>query len=227
VLVCVYTPYADYGEQLAAEIAPVAAALPASWGDQRVVLRQRFDGDPSALPGAVRRHLPDRHHERTTDDLFAGFSGHPEAHRAGRLRLASHVVGLPTDPVFPGVSVAGQARGVVALWLSVRGMAPTQAERALTPELGSPESVSSAMRGSVWPALCHGEENTVVWSRQDLAGAQALLAVPDADVTRVLETDWTLWVDPATPTDDLLRAFGLDPVGPPDDVDPAEANRCE
>jgi hypothetical protein len=82
------------------------------------------------------------------------------------------------------------------------------------------------MRGSVWPGLCHGEENAIVWSQQDLEGARALLAVPEAEVAEVLDDDWERWTDPATATDELLRAFGLDPVGPADEVDPAEADQC-
>jgi hypothetical protein len=223
--VCVYTPYRDHGQRLADEISPVAAAIPPSWRGDPVVLRQRFDANPFDLPDAVQRYFPDGFDRGPTEDLFAGFSSHPEAYRAGRLRLAAHVVGLPTDPVFPGVSVAGQARGVVALWLSVRGMTE-DAERALTPDYGSPDQVSSAMRGSVWPGLCHGEENAIVWSQQDLEGARALLAVPEAEVAEVLDDDWERWTDPATATDELLRAFGLDPVGPADEVDPAEADQC-
>lgn len=54
----------------------------------------------------------------------------------------------------------------------------------------------------------------MVWSAQDLAAARALMAMPDADVTRVLAGDWARWTHPTTGTDELMEALGLRGVGP-------------
>jgi hypothetical protein len=45
------------------------------------------------------------------------------------------------------------------------------------------------------------------------------MALPDRQVLSLLHGGWARFTDKTTTTDDLLRAAGLDPVGPPDDVE--------
>jgi hypothetical protein len=66
----------------------------------------------------------------------------------------------------------------------------------------------------------------VVWSGQDLAAARAVLALPQADVARLLGGQWARWSDRASGTDELLRALGLAGVGPFDHVEPRGGQGC-
>ena len=80
------------------------------------------------------------------------------------------------------------------------------------------------VRGSVEEDSCNAP--AVVWSGQDLAAARAMLALPDEDVTRIVGDGWERWIDPRVGTDELLAAFGIDPVGPFDEVVARPGNSC-
>ena len=66
----------------------------------------------------------------------------------------------------------------------------------------------------------------VMWSAQDVAGARAVLALPEAAVAVVVGEDWERWVDPRTSTDELLTALGLDEVGPFEEVEARPGQPC-
>ena len=168
--------------------------------------------------------LPDRPEDElpvTTDlDEFGTFTG------VGR-DLALAAVGLPTRPneeLIPTI-VAGQARGVVALWLSVRGLDPAEQLRRTTISDLDPSESDSYARGSLGGVgVC--SVPGVVWSGQDLAAARAIIGIDEAVVAGVIETQWEQWIDPATGTNELLAALGLPAEGPYDVVTPRPGQGC-
>jgi hypothetical protein len=220
VRVCTYAAYADLGADVAAELVPVAAALPGWVAPARFA--QGFDGVVEDLPREVRDRIGPSSTEG--DGLYLGYSSHPEALRAARYRLAADALGLPSDPQFPGLSVAGEARGIVLLWLATRGLTAAQVATAFAPY--DPLDAPSALLGDVWPGRCHDEEATVVWGQRDLAAALIVAGDDERDVSRVITQGWDHWIDPATPRDELLAALGHEPLGPADAVDPSLADRC-
>ena len=111
----------------------------------------------------------------------------------------------PTTDLLPVVA-AGQARGVVALWL-----AHAWARRRGGP---GPDHLTAARlartrteRGALEEGDC--SVPSVVWSAQDLLAARSIVALPSAEVASVLAADWAPVVDPRTGTDELLAALGL------------------
>jgi len=125
--------------------------------------------------------------------------------------------------------VAGQARGVVALWLAARGLDPDAAIKLATAgrrgQRGTtPASADAFDRGFAWPASC--ETAPVVWSAQDLAAARALLGRPAGEVTSAVHRGWDRWRDPGTGTDALLAEMGLSPAGPFDQVVSRDPGSC-
>jgi hypothetical protein len=201
-------------------VAPIAAVLPADAG--RFTLRQVYDGNLDELPPEVRRMLTEAGLERPDGEVPLGFEG--ELVELAGFDLALRVVGLPVEPdddLLPTV-VAGEARGVVAIWLATRGLDPDDAAAAST--AADPGSGDAFARGSVEEDTCNAP--AVVWSGQDLAAARAMLALPEDDVTRIVGDGWGRWIDPRVGTDELLAAFGLDPVGPFDEVVARPGNSC-
>jgi hypothetical protein len=220
--VCAYAGYEDLADTVATEVAPIAAILDRSFGPVRLV--HGFDGVIDDLPAEVRDRLGVAEVEARSGELHLGYSSHPEAITAARFRLAAHAAGLASDPRFPGESVAGEARGVVVLWLATIGLEPADVARILRPQ--DPLDAPSSLPGDVWPGRCHDEEATLVWGHLDLQ-AGLLLARSDVDDTRRVVTEgWDRWLDPATTRDELLAALGLAPLGPVEEVDPTLAERC-
>lgn len=144
------------------------------------------------------------------------------------MTTAFEAVGLPVRPRagdLPTV-IAGQARGVLALWLAAQGLAPEDAQalaRAYEPgpdqsNEGAPRTAQD--RGMAWPEPC-GDAGPapVAWAPEDLVAARSMLALPVADVRRVVHARWAELSNAST-TDELLAAVGLGPVGP---VTPVEA----
>ena len=203
--VCVYEGYDSYIDLVLAHVAPIAAAAPSDV--ERITLRQVFDGNLDALGPEVEAAL-DRRGVQRGDFLPLGFTTRDEVITVARLLTAARAVGLPTEARFgttPTV-IAGEARGVVMLWLAGRGLDPDAAE-GLT---------WTNSDGLVWPDPCYGERSpSVAWSAQDLAAARALLDLPVHDVHRILMDNWQRFTDPATSTDELLVALGLEPMGAP------------
>lgn len=222
VRLCAYTRYRDLLDPYVARLAPIAAALPS--GSAPVTLRQVFDGQVNDLPPTVRRALPHGPPWLSPGEMRIGYTTTPHEVDLTALGLSLRSVGLPIHPSEPGgpLVVAGQARGVVALWLATRGLG-TRAALALA-TARQPESADPFERGSIEKDRC--ATPSVVWSAQDLRAARALLAQSDERVRDVLHARWGHWVDPATGTDDLLAAVGLGPVGPFDHVTPSRPGPC-
>jgi len=225
--VCVYSA-SEVRDGVVTEVGPVAAALPA--GAPRITLRQAYDGPLEALPPAVVHRLPGGIPPRGEGEVRLSFDFSPTERLTPRMQVAFAALGLPPEPDEgdrPAV-VAGQARGVVALWLATRGLDPG-ASRTLTTargrrifDAGGPDSFD---RGYVdWPNTCG--TSPVVWSAQDLAAARALVAAPEAAVKAVVHPGWERWRRPGTGTDELLAALGLAAVGPFDTVETRRESPC-
>jgi hypothetical protein len=197
------------------EVGPIAAAFPA--GMTRVTLRQVFEGDLGDLPPEVRRRLTVTDLERPAKEVALGFgSDGVDVLEGPAFDLAFASLGLPTEPdgeLLPTV-IAGQARGVVALWLATRGADADAVRSASTSDHA--ESADAFERGSLQTGAC--SVPPVVWSAQDLAAARAVLALPVTQVAGVVTAGWARWSDPRTGTDELLTALGLPGVGPFDQV---------
>ena len=226
--VCVYSA-SEVRDRVVTEVGPVAAALPA--GALRITLRQGYDGPLGALPPGVVPRLAGGTPPRGEGEVRLGFDFSPAERLTPRMQVAFAALGLPTEPGEgdrPAV-VAGQARGVVALWLATRGLDPGDSRMLTTAvggnkngDAGSPDSFD---RGYVdWPNICG--TSPVVWSAQDLVAARALVAAPEAAVKAVVHAGWERWRRPETGTDELLAALGLPAVGPFDTVETREEPQC-
>jgi hypothetical protein len=206
--VCTFAEDADLQQVFAGVANDVSARAPTGalrgWA-----VRQTAGTDRSVLDPEVRALLgpePD-------DDgiLPIEISGHPLALEGLRLW-----VGLAATGTLDGwtrgttLGVRGQARGVVALWLATRGADPG-AQLDLT-SLGTPDR--AARDGSrPWPDTCAAGPAPVRWAATDVAAARQMVALPEADVRRVVHSEWARLTDRATTTDELLATLGLDPVG--------------
>lgn len=222
VAVCIFPIHQGMLDDVLLDAGPVAAAIPEVAGP--LTLRQRFHDQLADLPPEVRRLL-------TADDLVVpegeipigfSFDGHPMGDAGYVLGLGA--VGLPTRTGYDlmPTPVAGQARGVIALWLATRGRSPEDVRTLTSSPL--PDSTDPFDRGALEEGNC--AIPTVVWSGQDLEATRAVVALPDAAVGRVVAGEWERWLDPATSTDELLTALGLPGVGPFDDVVPRPGNPC-
>jgi len=220
--VCVFPLHAEYLDRVVADASPVAAALPAEVG--RVTIRQVYGRSTEQLPPEVRRRLilplDDRPREiplKEFDELgtFTGV----------RRDLAQFAVGLPTAPddaLMPMVA-AGQARGVVALWLSVRGLERADQLRRTT--VPNPDATDPFEQASL-DGVGQCSVPSVVWSAQDLAAVRAMIDLDEEVVAAALESGWERWIDPTTGTDELLEAVGLPPAGPYDIIQPRPGEGC-
>jgi hypothetical protein len=149
--------------------------------------------------------------------------------RVPRFLLGLQAVGLPVEAAAPWRPevIAGQARGVVALWLAMRGAdagAVLEMTTGLTDSDFGNRSPDAFERGLAWPEGC--TPAPVVWSWQDLRAARALAAAPEDAVRSVVDSQWARWLNPATGTDVLLAAAGLPPVGPFDQFESRPVDTC-
>ena len=209
--VCVYDGHEELGDRAAAELAPVSAMLPPQAAP--ITLRQRFGGTTADLPPEVARLLPDGPPAPPAGEVTLESSASPGALVRNRSLLALAAVDLPVAarPDAAPLVVTGQARGVLALWLSTRSLGPA-ATRHLTSSRTPDEHDCRD-----WP---------VAWSSQDLRAARTLIALPEAAVRTVVHQGWERWQDPATGTDELLGAVGLPAAAPfPANADGSE-NPC-
>ena len=215
--VCVYRFHHELLRRVTDDVGPVAAALPA--GMARLTLRQVFDGDLGDLAPEVRRRLTAADLERPAGEVALGFAADgPDVHVIDRpaFDIALVSLGLPQEPdeeLLPTV-IAGQARGVVALWLATRGADAAAVRSATTADY--PGSADAFERGSLQIGMC--SVPPVVWSAQDLAAARSVVALPAAQVAGVVTGGWARWSDARAGTDELLAALGLPGVGPFDEV---------
>ncbi|MGH3371977.1 MAG: hypothetical protein ACRDPR_18485 [Nocardioidaceae bacterium] len=195
--VCVFPFHREILDQLVDRVGPIAALLPAELDP--LTLRQVFEGDLADLPPEVRRRLTASDLVRPPREVRLGYGEDlADAERGPGFDLAFAAVGLPLeadDHLLPTV-VAGEARGVVALWLATRGLASgNAAERATSPDPGSFDAFT---RGSIEAVDDPCNAPAVVWSAQDLDAARAVIALNEANVTRTVQDDWDRWVDPRT-----------------------------
>lgn len=217
--VCTYDGYHELRDRLVAGLVPLAAVLPPDLPP--VTIRQGFEGDPAELPPAVRSRLRDV--PAVGDrEVRVGFAAADDAVSAAVLRVAFLTLGLDTQRIEGPVprSIAGEARGVVALWLAARNLDADAAAR-LASYQGS--GADAFERGLAWPGGC----GPVVWSPQDLAAARAVLALPAAEVQAVIAGDLARWSSPAASTDDLLAVLGLASQGPPEPMELRVEDWCD
>ena len=219
---CAYQDYADITSVWANELsAPFAAVPPARQADGfTVVWREpRLD----RLDPAVQQRIDadalnarwDRDPATWNGVAIVGTDSAP----VNRLALGLWSVGLPLVAAEDTpCSVSGQARGVVALWIAAQGKS---ADAATSFVSGSWSGINNSdttfaipsewIDGYVW----NGDEiPPVLWSKNDIAAAQALVGIDVATVRDAIWADWAQWTDPTTSTDQLLATFGLEPVGP-------------
>ncbi len=206
-------------------LVPINAVLPAEVGP--IVVRQSFEGSLRDLPPAVRRHLGAGDLDRPVEEVPLGFGARSIVGPGDvGFLTAFAAMGLPVEPdedLRPAV-VAGQSRGVVAIWLATRGLDPDDAARAS--RAAAPASSDPFASGSIELVDDPCVAPVVVWSAQDLAAARAVMALPEAEVRRVVSDQWDRWSNPRTTTDELLTTLGLPSAGIPDQVRARPGNSC-
>jgi hypothetical protein len=233
VSVCAYRGYERYAALVVDEVQPVVASLPPAAGP--FTFRQGFDGDLAELGPEVNRAIAGLGGPARADApgaLPLGYTTSDPALTAARLTVALAALELPVEPGpdrRPEV-IAGQARGVAALWLAARGLGPADARKLASstynPDDHANDGPPTALdRGSAWPEPCSSRPAPVAWAAQDLAAARALLARPEGEIRDLLHREWAAVLDPATTTDQLLALAGLAPVGAPERVQ-AEPVEC-
>ncbi len=213
--VCALEPYRDHGANIAAYVTQVAAAIPAGVFDTPITMR--------LLLGEHLEQLPDQVQQRIVPTpIPPGMVALPFSHNEGsrdtaRFLLAATAVGIPLGEDAPeNTLVDGQARGVILLWLATAGLPHHEALDLLEPDQYNENSPSG--RGHVWPWVCGSVP--VQWAPQDVAAARSLVVVDRDTVARVVAEQWPRWVTPDATTDELLLAIGVDPMGPPDPIEP-------
>lgn len=234
-VVCAYRGYESIAEATLAHVAPVVAASPPQAGEVR--LEQRFDGDLDMLGPEVVAALEQLPPPRPVEDItLLGYAKAPAVFVGARIAAGLDAVGLPAtgSETRPAALVAGQAPGVVALWLAAQGLDSDETADLLRHHFNpddhaggdEPAEPDAYDLGQAWPDVCLAGPAPVSWSRQDLEAARALAAEPDDEIRNLLIADWDRLTDPATTTDELLAAAGLEPVGPIDDV-PQRLDVCD
>ena len=228
VRVCAFDGEDDLLHRVTQRVGPVARALPTDI--EPLTVRQRFDGEVAALPPEVRRKLDDVI-EVPPDEVSMGFEelndGPDGVVRDPGFDVALTALGIPPEPdakLLPAV-VAGQARGMVAIWVATRGLDADQRARASTSPAAGVSSDPFAL-GSLDEVddPCHAP--AVIWSAQDLDAARSVLALDESRVAAAVTGEWDRWADPSTSTDEFLAALGLPSAGPYDRIDPRPGNSC-
>jgi hypothetical protein len=221
---CYFPGYRPWVDRWAAVVEPIVARLPEPARPGPVEVRQDI-GELWRLDGLSAR---------TNERLLTGRRWHIDVDRAipvgmswrsGRrgdadafdlaLRAAAWVVGLPLDSALSsgGCDTNGQARAVVALWLA--GQARPGATEDLRAAFAAPPSDPQVQRyfleglgdlpfGRITPPW--------YWSKSDGSYALQLLGRPAEQIAAALRPHWARLVDPATPSAELVRALGLQPV---------------
>lgn len=221
--VCVYGFGRELLDRVADRVRPIAAVLPPD--QPTLILRQVYDADLDDLPPEVRLLLSEDDLIRPSDEVPLSFGeGIGNVLDDPGFRIAFVALGLPveSDPEGLATVIAGEARGVVALWVATRGQNADDAAVASTP--ADPAAADAFERGLLVMDDC--TVPSVAWSAQDLAAARAVLALPETNVARVVTAGWERWSDPGTGTDELLAALGLPAVGPFDDVEARPGLGC-
>lgn len=208
VRVCAYKSANALAQHLAKVIDPVAEAAPpgalAGW-----TIRQGFDVRFDQLDPEVRNRLDPSPADQRVIPL--SMLGHPEAAKGARLWVALTAVGVTEQQSGSQVvSLEGEARGVIALWLAMRGVDERTADTMTSFDPGADSTASSYYRP--WPDSCFAGPTPVIWAATDLDAARLLIAAPEDQVHELLRSDWTHLTNQRTSTAELLDAAGLDPV---------------
>ncbi len=211
--VCVFRGDRALARHLAEEMTAVIAAAPAGAVDGWTV-RYALDVKVAHLDPEVRSLL--RSFPPAERLIPISAVAHRDADEGARLWTALTAVGLHGAP---GMNVRGQARGVVALWLATRDLPESQA-RDMT-SIGPPFEEWHPDRQRPWPDPCFAGPTPVRWAETDLEAARRVHALPEPVVRGVVHAQWARLLDPATTTDDLLAALGVEPLGAPRGSTPA------
>lgn len=170
---------------------PFLAGLPADVADL-LSPRTMWPDDGNLHPDLGNGSFPCN--DRPTNELFTA------------VQAGAWAVGLPPAPHHDDrrCSVDGQARAVLALWLAAAAT-PDGAEllRDLSSAGASP---SGALTFDGWdnPPMWG-----VIYNATDASLALSMLELPPPAVEQALARDWTRWVNPETPSNDLARHLGL------------------
>lgn len=191
-----------------------------------------------SLPDAVYRELATADHDRQLPDDTILLPAYRRADRpeAGPFAIALETArtGLDLGGSAPSTSVGGnvlettctargQAREVIAFALAVS--ADPAARRALEAELGErPYGWQGEGRrwwsDDFWVDVGWHPTTAILWSRSGATnGLRLAERLPDITV---LHERWGHWTDPATSADELLAAFGLEPLPTPRELSLAE-----
>ena len=212
---CTYQGFEELGEIVAEELEPVLAGMPTG-APKRLVVRQEYERSLDELDPEVRSRLP-KHLPDLDADLHLGFRSGPGTITAARIATGLWAVGLPAKvgPTTSMESIAGEAPGVVALWIAARGLGHDDALDLASahPAQRSDGSTDPLASGMPWPEPCDVGTSPVIWAPQDLTAARALLGLPEAEVRAVLDDEWATLTNRSTTTAQLLERFGLPPVG--------------
>lgn len=212
VTVCHFPELDEIAARWLALAEPVRAAAPADAIDGPLGIHTRLSAEEiDQLAAPVRAEL-DRRGDSFPWTDEPGI--HPDLRWDGadalRAMLVAHgIVGLPesgappVEPCFAG----GQARAAVAVALAGRGLRVDERSTLRAPPDG-PDGLAGVTDfvDAPWEV---DSEPAVVHAETDLALGRALLERPVDEVRGVLAADWSTWVDPRTPTEDLAAAFGL------------------
>jgi hypothetical protein len=199
----------------------VRGALPAANSEQEYLITQRVGRGGRALDPAVLRRLDVDSYWSDDGVEHPGFVS--KDHKfVFALLPAQAAVGLPLRTAYPGrpCHAGNQARSAVALWLAAQAVDRDTAIKWLnpSPERGGDGSDIFAGQGwgsSLWPKGKRTDiDPPIVWADPELDAARQLLRRPRAEVLAALHADWAHLTDPATPTSELVTAFGLRPVTP-------------
>lgn len=208
VRVCAYKSSDAVAQHLAKVVDPVTEAVPpgalAGW-----TIRQGFDIAIEQLDPEVRNRLAPSSADQRVIPLV--MSGHSEADQGALLWAALTAVGATeqrSDALV--LSLEGEARGVIALWLAARGVDERTALAMTTFNSGADTTGANYYRP--WPDSCYAGPTPVIWAATDLDSARLLIAAPDDRIHELLQSDWSHWTNRRTSTAELLEAAGLDPV---------------
>ncbi len=208
--ICTFDDYPELRSRVTEALLPLAEELELFAGP--VTVRQIYDDSIGDLPSSMRTVLGSKLPVLPAGEVGIGLYADRDALLADRLAVALWALDAPhsrRDDLLPA-SVAGQARGVLALWLAARGLATDDAVTLASVDDDFETPDDAFERGYAWPSGCA----PVVWSGQDLQAARAVMALPEQSVRDVLLGAPDRWRDPATTTDELMAALDLAAVGP-------------
>jgi hypothetical protein len=207
--VCTFAADDDLRADLADAARPVAAMAPPGalegWRIHQIAETRWQNLDPEVVANLGGVPEPDPH------VLPIEFSGHPLALEGLRLWTGLAATGaLDTRVRGTTLTIRGQARGTIALWLATRGADP-EVQLDLT-SLGGPDRAPGDANRP-WPDTCYAGDLPVQWAATDVLAARSMLALDEGEVRRVLHADWARFTDRSTTTDELMAALGLEAVG--------------